>query len=91
MSTRFARVNESNRRQAASRPGTEVQLQRKSLCRLRGRKHGPAVACLEGAVWVTQAGDPRDHVLLAGEEFAVNRRGDVLVEAIRGARVRVTS
>ena len=91
MSTRFAHANESNQARAAGRPATDLELQRKSLCRLRGRKHGPAVACLEGAVWITQAGDPRDHVLLAGEEFAVDRRGDVLVEAMREARVRVTS
>jgi len=68
-----------------------MQLQFKDLCRLEGKKHGPAVKCLEGAVWITQAGDPRDHILIAGDEFAVNRRGAVLVEAVRDARVRVTN
>jgi len=68
-----------------------MQLQRRGLYRLRGGKRGPAVTCLEGAVWITQAGDPRDHVLFAGEKFAIDRRGDVLVEAVREARVRFTS
>jgi hypothetical protein len=91
MSIRFARANESNQPRAAAAPVTDMQLERRGLYRLRGRKRGPAVTCLEGAVWITQAGDPQDHVLVAGEKFAVNRRGDVLVEAVREARVRVTS
>lgn len=91
MSIRFARANESHQPRAAAAPVTDMQLQRKDLYRLQGRKRGPAVACLEGTVWITQAGDPRDHVLVAGEKFAINRRGAVLVEAVREARVRVTS
>lgn len=90
MSIRFAPANESNHTRAAA-PATDVQLQRKALYRLRGKKHGPAVTCLEGTVWITQAGDPRDIVLAAGDEFAVNRRGSVLLQAMREARVRVTS
>ena len=88
MSLSFTRNNGSNQTRVAT-PETDMQLQRKSLCRLRGRKHGPAVVCLEGAVWVTQAGDPRDHVLVAGDVFAVDRRGDVLLQALREARVQV--
>ena len=90
MSIRFAHANDANGSRAGA-PVTDVQLQRKGVYRLRGRKRGPAVACLEGTLWITQAGDPRDHVLVAGEEFAINRRGDVLLEAVREARVRVTS
>ena len=91
MAIRFAHANESHQSRAAAAPVTDMQLERKDLCRLEGRKHGPAVTCLEGAVWITQAGDPRDHILIAGEKFAVNRRRAVLVEAVRDARVRVTS
>ena len=70
---------------------TELQLQRRDLYRVRGKRRGPAVTCLEGMIWITQAGDPRDHLLLAGDQFAVNRGGNVLVEAVREARVRVTT
>jgi hypothetical protein len=91
MSTRFSYAEKSDQPRGGAAAVPDMQLQRKGLYRLRGRKHGPAVTCLEGTVWITQAGDPRDHVLFAGEEFAVNRRGDVLVEAMREARVRVTS
>jgi hypothetical protein len=91
MAIRFAQANESKHARVAAAPASDMQLRRKDLYRLRGRKRGPAVTCLEGAVWITQAGDPRDHVLVAGEQFAVDRRGDVLVQAVREARVRVTS
>jgi len=91
MAIRFARANESRQSRAAAAPVTDMKLGRQDVCRLKGRKRGPAVTCLEGAVWITQAGDPRDHILVAGERFAVNRRGAVLVEAVRDARVRVTS
>ncbi len=89
MSIRFAPANKSDQHRAAT-PVTDVKLQRKDLVRLRGRKHGQAVTCLEGALWITQAGDPRDHVLVAGDRFALNGRGAVLLEAMREARVRVT-
>jgi hypothetical protein len=91
MAIRFAHATKSETVRVAAAPVTDMQLQRRGLCRLRGRKRGAAVTCLEGALWVTQAGDPRDHVLVAGEQFAINRRGDVLVEAVREARVRVSS
>jgi len=91
MAIRFAHANESHRPRAAAEPVTDMQLDRKDICRLEGRKRGPAVTCLEGAVWITQAGDPRDHILVAGEKFAVNRRGVVLLEAVREARVRVSN
>ena len=90
MSIRFARANKAEQGRAAV-PVADMRLERKGLCRVRGRKHGPAVACLEGTVWITQAGDPRDHLLTAGEVFAVSRRGAVLVEAVRDARVQVSS
>lgn len=91
MAIRFARSNDSRQPRAAQAPVTDIQLQRKDIARLKGEKRGPAVTCLEGAVWITQAGDPRDHILVAGEKFAVNRRGVVLLEAVRQARVEVTS
>lgn len=69
----------------------DVQLARRGVYRMEGKKHGPAVTCVEGMVWVTQTDDHRDYVLRAGDRLPITRRGNVLVEAIRDARVNVTN
>jgi hypothetical protein len=48
---------------------------------------GFAVTCREGAVWITQANDPRDIALSAGQCFALDRKGLALVVAPLGPAV----
>jgi hypothetical protein len=45
---------------------------------------GLTVQCLEGAVWITQANDPRDIVLTAGQSFTLDKAGLALVCAASG-------
>lgn len=42
----------------------------------------PSVVAIDGTVWVTQAGDPRDHVLHPGERLALGGRGRVAIQAL---------
>ena len=42
---------------------------------------GGQVSILSGRVWLTSGGDPSDHVLGAGESFAVGDAGRTLVES----------
>jgi hypothetical protein len=48
---------------------------------------GFAVTCREGTVWITQADDPRDIALGAGQSFALDRKGLALVVAPLGPAV----
>jgi hypothetical protein len=56
---------------------------------LRGNNEGNRVRCDGGVVWVTQAGDPADYVLVKGEELTIRSRGTVIIEARRDAMVTV--
>jgi hypothetical protein len=52
---------------------------------------GMEVACIAGLVWVTQAGDPEDHVLAPGETIRLGGSGDVAMMAFAPARVLVAA
>lgn len=52
---------------------------------------GQTLAVLDGLVWVTQDGDPRDAFLAGGESFVFDRPGLALVEAMSNARLAVYS
>ena len=45
---------------------------------------GRAITVIEGNVWVTQDGDPRDIVLRPGEDFRFDRTADAIVSALGG-------
>jgi len=50
---------------------------------------GLQVTVLNGAVWVTQAQDPRDVVLARGQSFILDRNGRTVVYALRDADIIV--
>jgi hypothetical protein len=43
---------------------------------------GVAIGVKHGKLWVTQTGDPVDHILSAGESFTAEGRGMLVVEAL---------
>ena len=43
---------------------------------------GQSIAVVQGMVWITQEGDPRDSFLSDGESFVFDKRGIALVQAV---------
>jgi Protein of unknown function (DUF2917) len=59
------------------------------IIRLNGDRRGLHIVCRTGALWITQTDDEKDHVLQAGETFAVTRPGLVLVQSLGQGLVQV--
>lgn len=53
------------------------------------RPQGCRIDCLEGTLWITQDGDPRDIVLMAGEYHVADRCPRLIVQALESGVVRV--
>jgi hypothetical protein len=62
--------------------GKELRLRRDERIRLDGRNSGRVISCREGVLWLTQTGNPGDHLIRAGESFSIGHYGMVLVSAL---------
>src|SRR5512139_1892007 len=59
-----------------------LRLCRDGLIRLDGDVAGRVISCSKGILWLTQTGNPGDHLIRAGEAFAIERPGAVLISAL---------
>lgn len=64
-----------------------IRLNRYDDISIRGNCRGILIRCEEGVLWITQTGDPNDHILTPNREFIIRRRGLVIVEALQDARL----
>ncbi|MEZ0396760.1 MAG: DUF2917 domain-containing protein [Anaerolineales bacterium] len=48
-------------------------------------RRGAEIRCLEGVLWITQEGDLRDYILKPGETFVTDRKGKVVLQALKHA------
>jgi hypothetical protein len=48
---------------------------------------GLEVKSLRGSLWITQTGDPEDHIIDGGQSFVLDRPGRTLVTALLGPAV----
>jgi len=58
----------------------EMQLNDGDLFRLEGDQRHSRILCLEGTLWVTQEGDPNDHILEMGQWFIIYKPGRVIIQ-----------
>ena len=69
---------------------TSIGMPRGSLLRIDDGA-GVLVYVWEGELWLTQDDSPKDHMLLAGQSFYVERGGAALVHAFRRSTVSLSS
>ncbi len=62
--------------------GKAHRLSRDELIRLEGDVAGRVISCRKGILWLTQTGNPGDHLIRAGEDFSIDQSGMVLVSAL---------
>jgi hypothetical protein len=48
-----------------------------------------AIECKNGVIWVTCAGEAKDHVLQAGKRYVPKTTGSIVIEAIAESRVDI--
>ena len=60
--------------------GVEMCLTGGDLFKLESDQRPNRIRCLEGALWVTQEGDPSDHMLAMGQWFTVRKPGLVIIQ-----------
>ncbi len=49
------------------------------------------VRCIEGRVWITSEGDPRDYVLNPGRTASFRGPGKMVVEAVEESRIAISA
>jgi hypothetical protein len=78
-------VQISNTRINLSRQPAERCLSAQQTERIRGVHPGDELLVTRGVIWVTQKGDLEDHLIRKGEKYTVQRKGDVVVQALSDA------
>lgn len=63
-----------------------MALAARGVHRIEGAK-GIKIACVCGAIWVTQERDPRDWVLKAGQSVVLERSGLAVIYAFKDALI----
>ena len=53
------------------------------------RQNRMAIQCKNGVVWVTCAGEQKDHILHAGKRYVPRTKGAIVIEAIGESRVDI--
>jgi len=61
------------------------------LGKLAGDHRWKVIICHAGEVWITQQFDPEDYILKAGETFIITQLGTVVFEALKEARIQITT
>jgi hypothetical protein len=68
-----------------------IQLPRNSFHRAIKAQPGTTVVCEQGILWLTQSEDAQDYFLQPGEQMVIEKKGNVLIEAMSAARISIVN
>lgn len=68
---------------------TSLQLRRQDVLSALKTQPGTTVVCETGILWLTQSEDLKDYMLQPGEKMVINKRTDVLIEALSEAKLSI--
>jgi hypothetical protein len=60
----------------------ELVLHSRDVLTLHNIRHGMAIECKNGLIWVTCSGVPQDYMLRPGHRFEPQGKGNVVIEAV---------
>ena len=63
-------------------PEPRCELRRGETVSVDGDRRGQKLRCIDGHLWITQAGDAMDHLVAGGREFVITRPGRVVIQAL---------
>ena len=69
----------------------DIVLNHGEIVCIGGDARNLSVSCRTGCLWVTQPGDPDDHMLMPGQTFIINRKGKIAITALYAASVHFTT
>jgi hypothetical protein len=72
-------------------PRTNTVSMKKNELLSIARPLGARIDCIHGWIWITQDGDARDTLLVAGEHHVVDGRTRLIVQALEDGVVRIAS
>lgn len=75
----------------ATETAMELVLAKNDIVTLDGDQSGLQLHCRSGHLWLTQAGDSRDHLLAPGQHHTIARRGRVVIWALAPATLQTCS
>ena len=68
---------------------TSLKLQREDVLSALKTKPGTTVVCEKGILWLTQSEDLQDYMLKPGEKMVINKRTNVLIQALSDAKLSI--
>ena len=69
----------------------EFIIHKREMVCIDGDARDLEVTSFSGVLWITQAGDPNDYILSAGEQFSISRKGRVTITACKTAKAHFSS
>ena len=68
---------------------TSLKLHREDVLSAVKTKPGTTVICEKGILWLTQSEDLKDYMLKPGEKMVINKRTNVLIQALSEAKLSI--